>query len=108
MRYSVQLRARTFVNGYGFLSFAKNMGKNTGKNISQILSGKYLPGILAMRQKLLYHTKQSEQCVWDCFKGAIQKHQKQLVTWLLMKLLIKSLKFQKLHNKIIQRHYKWE
>ena len=63
MRYSVQLRARTFVNGYGFLSFAKNMGKNTGKNITQILSGKYLPGMLAMRQKLLDHAKQSEQCV---------------------------------------------
>ena len=39
------------------------MGKNTGKNITQILSGKYLPGMLAMRQKLLDHAKQSEQCV---------------------------------------------
>ena len=27
-RYSLQTRARMFVKGYGFLSFAKNMGKN--------------------------------------------------------------------------------
>ena len=36
-RYSVQPRYRIFVKGYGFLSFAKNMGKNIRKN----LSGKY-------------------------------------------------------------------
>ena len=31
-RYSVQPRDRVFVKGYGFLSFAKIMGKNIGKN----------------------------------------------------------------------------
>ena len=31
-RYSVQHRETIFVKGYGFLSFARNMGKNTGKN----------------------------------------------------------------------------
>ena len=41
MRYSVQPRDRIFVQGYGFLSFARNMGKNIGKNISKILDGKY-------------------------------------------------------------------
>ena len=30
MRYSVQPRHRIFVKGYGFLSFAKNVGKNIG------------------------------------------------------------------------------
>ena len=30
MRYSVQPRDRIFVKGYGFLSFAKNVGKNIG------------------------------------------------------------------------------
>ena len=30
-RYSVQPRDRIFVKGYGFLSFAKNMGKNIDK-----------------------------------------------------------------------------
>ena len=30
--YSVQPRDRVFVKGYGFSSFAKNMGKNIGKS----------------------------------------------------------------------------
>ena len=34
MRYSVQPRDRIFAKGYGFLSFAKNMGKNISKNLS--------------------------------------------------------------------------
>ena len=33
-RYSVQPRDRIFVKGSGFLSFAKNMGRNIGKNLS--------------------------------------------------------------------------
>ena len=41
MHYSVQPGYQIFVNGYGFFSFAKNMGKNIGKNISTSLSGKY-------------------------------------------------------------------
>ena len=28
MRYSIEPKDRTYVKGYGFLSFAKNMGKN--------------------------------------------------------------------------------
>ena len=36
-RYSVQPKDRIFVQGYGFLAFAKNMCKNIGK----ILSSKY-------------------------------------------------------------------
>ena len=35
MRYSVQRSDRIFVKGYRFLSFAKNQGKNIGKNISK-------------------------------------------------------------------------
>ena len=37
MRYSVQPRNRMFVKDYGFLSFAKNIGTNIGKNISKLL-----------------------------------------------------------------------
>ena len=36
MRYSIEPRDRIYVKGYGFLSFAKNMGKslsNTVKNL---------------------------------------------------------------------------
>ena len=41
MLYSVQPRDRIFVKGYGFVSFAKNMGKSIGKNISKNVSSKY-------------------------------------------------------------------
>ena len=41
MRYSVQPRGRIFVKGYGFLFFAKTIGKNIGKTISKNLSSKY-------------------------------------------------------------------
>ena len=40
-----------FVKGYGVLSFAKNMSKRKGKNISKNLSGK-------CRQNFLDHSKQ--------------------------------------------------
>ena len=40
-QYSVQARDRTFVKGYGFLSFARNMGKYIGININKNLSKKY-------------------------------------------------------------------
>ena len=35
-RHPVQPRDQIFVTGYGFLSFAKNMGENIGKNIVQV------------------------------------------------------------------------
>ena len=41
MRYPVQPRDRIFVKGYGFLSFAKSMGKGFGKTISTNLTSKY-------------------------------------------------------------------
>ena len=58
------------VYGYGFLSFDENMSKNIGKNTSKSLSGKYSPGMLAMRQKLLAYAKKS---VTDVFKAASKR-----------------------------------
>ena len=37
MRYSAEPKDRTYVKGYGFLSFAKNMGKNLSNKCSQKL-----------------------------------------------------------------------
>ena len=51
-RYSVQPRYIIFVTGYGFLSFARNIRKNTGNNMIKSLSWKY-------SQKLLDHAKKS-------------------------------------------------
>ena len=39
-RYSVQPRDEIFLKSYGFLSFAKNMGRNIAENISKNLSSK--------------------------------------------------------------------
>ena len=61
--YSLQPRDRIFVKGYGFLSFAKNMARNNGKNISNSLSGKY-------SEKLLDHAKQT---AGDALKTAFKK-----------------------------------
>ena len=37
MRYSIEPRKRTHVKGYGFLSFAKNMGKSLSNKYGQKL-----------------------------------------------------------------------
>ena len=52
MRCSVQPRDPIIVKVYGFLLFAKNMGKNVDTNVSKNISGKY-------SQKFLYHAKQT-------------------------------------------------
>ena len=38
-RYSVEPKDQIFLKGYGLLSFARNMSKPIGKNISKILIG---------------------------------------------------------------------
>ena len=59
MRYSTEPRDRISVKRYGFLSFAKNMGKN--------LSNKYA-------QKLLHSAKKSTaDTIKTASKRAIQK-----------------------------------
>ena len=59
MRYSIESRDRIYVKWYGFLSFAKNMGKN--------LSNKY-------SQKLLDTAKKSTtDAIKTASKRAIQK-----------------------------------
>ena len=49
MRYSIEPRDRIYVKGYGFLSFAKNIGRYANK-VAKSLSNKY-------RQKLLDSAK---------------------------------------------------
>ena len=38
MRYSIEPKYRIYVKGYGFLSFAKNMGKSLSNNYCQKLA----------------------------------------------------------------------
>ena len=42
MRYSIEPRDRIYVKGYGFLSFAKNMGKRLSNKYGQKLLDTYL------------------------------------------------------------------
>ena len=50
--YSVQPRDRIFVKSYGFLSFAKNMGKSFGKNTSKKLISEYIRNFFIMLNNL--------------------------------------------------------
>ena len=75
MRYSIKPRDIIYVNGYGFLSFAENMGKS--------LSNKY-------GQKHLDSAKRSTTDAKNtASKDQFKNQQKQLVILLVIKLLIK-------------------
>ena len=63
MIYSIEPRDRIYIKGYGFLSFAKNMGKNLNNKYSQKLFDK----VDAM------------DAIKTASKRAIKKQQKQLV-----------------------------
>ena len=66
MRYSIEPRHRIYVKGYGFLSFAKSIGRNANK-VAKILSNKY-------RQKLLDSAKKyTTVAIKTASKRAIQK-----------------------------------
>ena len=83
MRYLVESRDRIYVKGYGFSSFAKNIGKN--------VSNKY-------GKKILNSAKESTtDAIKAASKTAIQKKQKQLVIELVTKLLIKKQMHQKIY-----------
>ena len=66
MRHSIEPRDRIYVRGYGFLSFAKNMGKS--------LSNKYGQNFLIVLKNLQQMQLKQLQ------KGQFKKLQKQLMT----------------------------
>ena len=66
MRYSIEPRDRIYVKSYGFLFFAKNMGRHANK-VAKSLSNKY-------GQKLLDSAKKSTaDAIKTASKRAIQK-----------------------------------
>ena len=76
------------------------MGKNIVQNISKNVGGKY-------GQKLHDHAKKSTtDALKNSSKRATQKQQKQLLIWLVIKLLMDLGGFQKIYNRVIQRHLK--
>ena len=64
-RYSVKRRDEIFVKGYGFLSFAKKMGKDNDKNISKNLTVKQKTSWLYQNNRYSY--------AWNCLQKAVQK-----------------------------------
>ena len=71
--YSAEARDRLFVEGYGFLSFAKTMGKCIGKNISKSLNSKCSQKPLDMLKNL------QQMCLKLLQKESFKKQQKQTV-----------------------------
>ena len=55
MRYSIEPRERRYVKGYGFLSFAKNIGRNLineyGKNLFDTAKNSATDALKIERQK---------------------------------------------------------
>ena len=64
MHYSVQPRDPIFVKGYGFLSFAKHMGKNIIKNVSGKLSQKLLDRAKQLAINALKTTSKNSRSNW--------------------------------------------
>ena len=66
MRYSIEPRERRYVKGYGFLSFARNIGTHAAK-VAKNMSNKY-------SQKLVDTAKKSAtDAIKTTSKSAIQK-----------------------------------
>ena len=66
------------------------------------MNGKYIPGMLAISQKLLDHAKQSATDVFKtASKRAIQKTAKAAGDLIGNKIANRITKFSKIHNKII-------
>ena len=85
MRYSIEPRDRIYVKGYGFLSFAKNMGKS--------LSNKY-------GQKLLDSAKKpTTDAIKTTSKRAIQKTAEATVDLIGNKIANKITSISKTSNK---------
>ena len=75
MRYSVEPSDRIYVKGYGFLSFAKNIGIHATK-VAKNLSNKY-------GQKLLDSAKKSTtDAIKTASKRAIQKTTEETVDFI--------------------------
>ena len=94
---TIKFNSKIFLKGYGFLCLLKIWAKTMVKNISKNLSSKY-------NLKLIDHAKQSlTNLLKTSLKTAIQKKRNQLVIWLVIILLIKSQKSQKLDHRILRR-----
>ena len=75
MRYWIEPRDRIYVKGYGFLPFAKKMGKSFSNKYGQELPDSA--------------KKSTTDAIKTASKEQLKNQQKQLVIWLVIKLLVK-------------------
>ena len=68
MRYLLQPRDRIFIKGFGYLPFAKNIGKNIDKTTSKNLSGKHSLERLGAAKKIC------NRCTWNFSKKSNSKN----------------------------------
>ena len=94
-RYSVQPTGWTFVTGYGFSSFAKNMGKSIGRNISKNLSAKIQPKTFWSYQKIHYRSLKT------VLKRPIEKKLESTGDLIVNKKMIRLQRSKQYHHKII-------
>ena len=89
MRYLIKSRDRIYIKGYGFLSFAENVGKN--------LSNKY-------SQKLLHTAKKSiTDTIKTALKRVIQKTAEATVDLIGNKIADKTTNVSKKHKTVNQK-----
>ena len=93
MRHSVEPKHRIYVKGYGFLSFAKNIGTH--------LSSKYGQKPLDSAQK-----KIKNRCNKNCFKKAIQKTAKATGDLISNKIADKITSVSKVFQRSTLKNYK--
>ena len=67
MRYSIEPRERRYVKGYGFLSFAKNIGTHAAE-AAKNMSNKYSQKLVDTAKKIC------NRCNKDCFKKSNSKN----------------------------------
>ena len=97
MRYSIKAKDKTYVKGYGFLSFAKNIGKNIGR----MLSGKHSQNFLDSVKK------STTDLVKVASKKAIQKTVESTGDLIGKNLLIKLQNLQRcIQKKLIMKYQK--
>ena len=78
--------------------------KTSGKNTSKSLSAKYTLGMLAIRQKLIDHTKQSAtDALKTSSKRVIQKTAEATGILIGNKIANKTMEVSKIYNRIIHR-----
>ena len=92
MSYLVQPRDQIFVKGQGFWSFAKNIDKNVGKNVSKT-------GVVNTAKNV-----QNVRCTESHFRNSIQKTAEATDDLIGNKIANKITK--KIHNRIILKQLK--